>query len=188
MTRSSGWALAAAAALGLVGCNVVSDATSDGGAGSGEVSPSCYVATDKKSCSCYAQNKDSSLSAADWTKVDACTEAKAGFGLTCYADVKVDGTTSECDCGRFVPSCKITGTGYRGCTCDPESDGTDAKCSGPSYAWCCARTDGTSCYCGNGNSGSACGNEEVNVTSCGKTDLKRAKDWRTSCDGLKYKR
>ncbi|MBL8612933.1 MAG: hypothetical protein JNL38_36675 [Myxococcales bacterium] len=185
MRWGEGWVVVVGA-LALVGCNIVSDAGSDAGAAGGEVAPSCYLAKSGKACECYAQNKDGEFSAADYTKVAQCTEAKAGFALTCYVDTKVDGTTSSCSCNRFVPECKITGSGYRGCVCDPDSEGTDGACSGPKYEWCCAANDGTSCYCGNGNSGSACGNEEANVPTCSKATIKRAKGALTSCDGLKF--
>jgi hypothetical protein len=177
----------AALGLGLVvsACITVSDpnAKESGWSGSGPVTASCYLSTNKAQCDCLAKNDDANRPAADWTKVATCNTSVMSGTPRCTVDTTVAGTTSSCFCLAF--SCRKT-SGFPDCRCEAtnESGGGISSCTG--NEWYCAANDGTSCYGGHGNFGSACGNDEHNVSSCALSSLKPGKNDKTSCDGLTF--
>jgi hypothetical protein len=167
----------------LGACSLGSITGADGGtSGSGEVKPSCYLNVGASSCTCYAANMDGSLSGNSNKKVAQCNEANVG-GVSCTADVRVDGTTDQCSCELFAPACDDSGGT---CYCKASSAQKDTRCTPSKYMWCCASDDSSQCYCGNGNFGSACGNNEHTVSTCSATDVIRASYAKTSCDGFKF--
>jgi hypothetical protein len=166
----------------LVACSFPSVNGTDAGASGGVVTPSCYLELSSSNCDCYADNKDSSMSAANYKKVDHCNAATVG-GLSCTADTTVDGTTTSCSCQRFEPACDDSSSP---CRCEPDSSKTDKSCTPAKYEWCCGADDSSQCYCGTGNFGSACANGEHTVSNCDAGYVQLAKDAKTSCDDLKF--
>jgi len=141
----------------------------------------CYLAKDKGSCECVAVSEDSSRPSADWSKVSACNSSTVGASLVCSVDTKVDGTTTSCSCAAI--GCKEEGGR---CTCGSGYPSSTITSCTKSYEWCCARNDSASCYCSNGNFGSACGNDEKNVKTCVRSDVKTTTDEKSNCDGLRF--
>lgn len=165
-----------------------SSSGSSGGAGGTPSQGFCYLSSNGRSCECVASNDDANRPAADWSKVTTC-DGSAFTGnsgkAVCFADTKIDGTTTTCNCQPL--GCRNRGGDYRFCSCGPIStdEGTETtECTGAE--WYCGANDGTSCYAGNGSFGSACGNDENNVTSCKLADIKLTTDQRTTCAGLKF--
>ncbi len=165
-------------------CSLSSISGSDAGA-DGVVTPSCYLDVGANSCICYAENKDSQMSAASVKKVSGCNEASAG-PLACNTNQTLDGTTDQCFCTIFKVTCNDQSAP---CYCQVnQSSATDSQCTKSKYEWCCAATDHSHCYCGKGAFGSACANGEASVSTCAATDVKPASDTQPSCDGLKFKK
>jgi hypothetical protein len=118
----------------------------------------CWTDPAQSLCNCDVSSEASSTG----TEVPECNATVFGQPLRC---VQYPGTI----CGCMPVGCD---SGGERCTCGPSSavvPRTASACTG--YEWYCAKDDGSECYGGTGNFGSACGNGEHSVSSCAVTDV-----------------
>lgn len=169
--------------LATSACSSSGDGSSSSSSGSGaSTAGHCYAKLDGSECDCVAANDDSNRASTDWRKVSGCSSSTMSKSLSCFADTKVDGTSTTCTC--LAIGCD-EGDGSR-CYCGQGHGPKSTASSCTKYEWYCVRDDNTECYGGNGTFGSACGNDEHNVTSCAKGTLSLAKDAMASCDRLRF--
>lgn len=162
------------------GSGLPSGSTGSSATGGSATKPHCYLHRTDLTCECLAKDDDDNHLAADWRKVEKCNEATVGSPISCSVDTKVNGETTSCYCSGF--RC-VVNNGR--CSCGVNAQGEEvAACD--EDEWYCGKTNKTECHGGNGNYGSACANEEENVTTCSMAKVVRAEDDEKSCDGLRF--